>query len=31
VVPLEGDCPADTNDDGMVGVDDLLAVIQYWG
>jgi hypothetical protein len=24
-------CPGDTNDDGTVGIDDLLAVIGAWG
>ena len=31
VVELEGDSPADINNDGVVGVDDLLLVIGGWG
>jgi hypothetical protein len=30
-LPVEAACPADTDDDGDVDVDDLLAVIRDWG
>ena len=31
VVELESELPADVNNDGVVGVDDLLMVINDWG